>query len=250
MRLTFLGTGAVDAAPLRGCRCAACQRARRAPERGRSPACARLDAPGVSLMIDAGRTDFGALLDAAPVDALLLTHFHVDHVQGLFPYRWGLSPVLPVHAPADPEGCADLLRNPGCLRFASLESFGSLALGELAVTAVPLHHSRPTLGYVFDHGRSRLAYLTDTCGLPEETRSFLTRRPPDAMVLDCTHAPGAGRGNHNDADDALAEHAGVTPGRTLLTHISHGLDHWLQDNADALPPGMDVAADGRVVDLT
>ncbi|MDN3516418.1 phosphonate metabolism protein PhnP [Aquisalimonas lutea] len=249
MRLTFLGTGAVDAAPLRGCGCAACERARRAPERGRAPASARVDAPGVSLMLDAGRTDFGALLDAAPADALLLTHFHVDHVQGLFPFRWGLSPLLPVHAPDDPEGCADLLRNHGCLRFSTLEPFGRLAFGDLAVTAVPLCHSRPTLGYVFDHGGKRLAYLTDTLGLPEETRRFLAQRPPDAMVLDCTHAPGAGRGNHNDPDDARAAHTAVKPGRTLLTHVSHGLDDWLRAGAGALPPGMEVVADGGVLDL-
>ncbi|MDZ7811408.1 MAG: hypothetical protein U5L11_16910 [Arhodomonas sp.] len=74
-------------------------------------------------------------------------------------------------------------------------------------------------------------------------------RPPDVMVLDCTHAPGRPGGNHNDPDVAGAEHAAVSPGRTLLTHISHRLDDWLQGNSEVLPLGMDVAIDGQVLDL-
>lgn len=247
MQLTCIGTGAVDAAPLRGCDCPACQRARQTPEHARGPTCARLDTADGSLVIDAGCTDFGARLDDAPADALLLTHFHVDHVQGLFPFRWGLAPTLPVYTPDDPDGCADLLRIPGCLDFKVVEPFTPLTFGELTVTPVPLQHSKPTLGYVCEHGPRRIAYLTDTCGLPAVTQTFLARRPPQTMVMDCTHAPGASSGNHNDLDNARALHEAIQPSRTVLTHISHHLDAWLISHPQALPAGMAVAADGGVV---
>ncbi len=248
MRLTFLGTGAVDAVPLRGCDCRACANARAFPQHCRAPASARLDLPDRSLMIDAGRGDFGPLIDANPIDALLLTHFHVDHVQGLFPFRWGLAPQLTVYAPDDPAGCADLLRHTGCLEFATLDAFKPIALGRLTVTPVPLHHSRPTLGYVFDDGQTRLAYLTDTAALPEDTRAFLIQHAPETMVLDCTHPPGAGCGNHNTPDEVCAEHRAIQPRRTLMTHVSHSLDAWLMANPAACLPGMAIASDGQVIE--
>lgn len=197
-------------------------------------------------MIDAGCTDFGERLDAAPAAALLLTHFHVDHVQGLFPFRWSLGPTLPVYGPDDPDGCADLLRNPGCLQFRTVEPFTALTFGTLTVTPVPLQHSKITLGYICDDGTRRIAYLTDTCGFPEPTRSFLARRPPETMVVDCTHAPGAGGSNHNDLDRACELHEAIQPGRTVLTHISHHLDAWLINHPHALPAGVTVAADGTI----
>ena len=51
--------------------------------------------------------------------------------------------------------------------------------------------------------------------------------------------------NHNALNDALALHAAIRPGRTLLTHIGHDLDSWLMANPDALPPGVATARDGQ-----
>jgi phosphoribosyl 1,2-cyclic phosphate phosphodiesterase len=36
----------------------------------------------------------------------LLTHYHLDHVQGLFPLRWGVGAPIPVYGPPDDAGCA------------------------------------------------------------------------------------------------------------------------------------------------
>jgi ribonuclease BN (tRNA processing enzyme) len=32
---------------------------------------------------------------------VLLTHYHLDHVQGLFPLRWGVGAPIPVYGPPD-----------------------------------------------------------------------------------------------------------------------------------------------------
>lgn len=85
-----------------------------------------------------------------------------------------------------------------------LKPFRPLGLPGLTVTPVPLNHSKPTLGYCLDDGGSRLAYLTDTLGLPPETERFLRDWGPDVVVLDATH-PAAHQAprNHNNLPLAL-----------------------------------------------
>ncbi|WP_240997543.1 MBL fold metallo-hydrolase, partial [Pseudomonas viridiflava] len=98
--------------------------------------------------------------------------------QGLLHLRWGQGLVIPVHGPVDPEGLADLYKHPGILDFSQpFAAFETRVLGALQVTALPLQHSRPTLGYLLEGGGRRIAYLTDTVGLPEATHDYLQRQP-------------------------------------------------------------------------
>ena len=53
MKLTFLGTGGVTAAPLLGCDCAACLRARGDRKRQRAPCSALIEAGGERFLLDA-----------------------------------------------------------------------------------------------------------------------------------------------------------------------------------------------------
>ncbi len=43
----------------------------------------------------------------------------MDHVQGLFPLRWGVGDKIPVYGPPDEQGCDDLFKHPGLLDFQS-----------------------------------------------------------------------------------------------------------------------------------
>ena len=109
------------------------------------------------------------------------------------------------------------------------QPFSPLAFDDFTLTALPLHHSRPTFGYLIDlAGGYRVAYLTDTVGLPEETRAYLAARTPQLVLLDCSEPPRepAPR-NHNDLTRALQIHRQLGAGRTILTHIGHRLDSWL-----------------------
>ncbi|MDG4868582.1 phosphonate metabolism protein PhnP [Guyparkeria sp. 1SP6A2] len=248
MKLSLLGTGAVGGVPLYGCDCPACSQARSRPELVRRPASAVYETGGVRLALDAGRVDFGQKFPNGSLDALLLTHYHMDHVAGLFDIRWGKGAKLPVHGPRDTQGCADLFQHPGLLDFCPvLEPFASREWEDTRVTALPLIHSKPTLGYFIKYQRSCIAYLTDTAGLPAETHAFLTAHRPDLMILDCTHPPRdtPPRG-HNDVDLACELHRSIQPGETWLTHIGHDLDAWLMAHPDALPGGIKVAHDGWV----
>jgi phosphoribosyl 1,2-cyclic phosphate phosphodiesterase len=251
MRLTLLGTGAAGGVPLYGCACVACTLARAVVDCRRQPCCALLQADNQRILIDAGLMDLGDRFPAGTLEGVLLTHYHPDHVQGLFHLRWGVGETIDVFGPPDSEGCADLYRNPGLLRFHRLSKFEPFRLGDIVVTPVPLIHSKPTLGYCFERQGQRLAYLTDTCGLPPATLAFLSTWQPQTLVLDCTHPPRPEPlRNHNDLTTALSLGKTIGEPALVLTHIGHALDVWLLGQPDALPESCTLARDGMIIDLT
>ena len=236
MRLTLLGTGNAAGMPLYGCDCSRCTLARADAALARTPCSGLLQVGNRQYLIDAGQLHLGERFPPGSLHGIFLTHFHPDHVQGLFHLRWGKAPRLPVFSPPDTEGCADLYKHPGMLNFRSLRKFEAFSLDDLRITPLPLIHSKPTFGYLFEHADSRIAYLTDTKGLPPKTEALLREVGLDLMVIDCSFAPGADKRGHNNLDEALAIHAAVKPQRTVLTHIGHDLDIWLSEHSHKLPP--------------
>jgi len=250
MRLTLLGTGAAGGVPLYGCECPACVRAQADREYRRAPCCALVENDDRRLLIDAGLLDLTERFPAGTLAGVLLTHYHPDHVQGLFHLRWGVGDPLDVYAPPDSVGCADLHKNNGLLRFHRLTKFAPFQLGDLVITPVPLIHSKPTFGYCLEQRGQRVAYLTDTCGLPPNTRAFLAGWRPNAIVIDCTHPPRAEPArNHNDLTEALAIGKDLGGVDLVLTHIGHAFDAWLMQHPEALPASVSLARDGTTVRL-
>ncbi len=251
MKLTFLGTGNAGGLPAYGCRCPACQRARQHPELRRGPCSALLETDGESTLIDAGLPDLANRFPPGSFDRILLTHYHMDHVQGLFHIRWGADLSIPVLGPEDPEGCGDLFEHPGILDFSKrMAPLTAQQLGAVRVTPVPLNHSKPTLGYCFEQGSERLAYLTDTLGLPSLTEDFLRQWKPQQLILDCSFPPREyPTGNHNDLSTALAIHEALQPEQTWLTHLDHSLDAWLHSHGATLPEQVAPAQDGLTLEL-
>ncbi|PHQ25755.1 phosphonate metabolism protein PhnP [Marinobacter guineae] len=251
MRITFLGTGAAGGVPLFGCECAACANAKKYSVFSREPCSALIESGANRILIDGGLMDLHKRFAPGELDAILLTHFHPDHVQGLFHLRWGKGPSIPVLIPPDPDGCADLFRHPGMLDFSPQEAFTAFEIGPLKVTPVPLIHSKPTFGYVFEPaGGPAFAYLTDTRGLPRETRDFLQTMKPEGLAIDCSFPPSNQPKGHNDWALALDCIKAVGPARAWLIHISHDLDNWRLSTNPELPAHIRVAQDGDRVDLT
>ncbi|WP_116475290.1 phosphonate metabolism protein PhnP [Zobellella maritima] len=249
MSLTLLGTGAAGGIPLYGCDCRDCVQARAEPELGREPCSALLEWDGHRLLIDGGLMDLHRRFPAGSLSGILLTHFHVDHVQGLFHLRWGKAASIRVWCPDDPLGCADLLKHPGCLDFHPTMAHGrSWRLGGLAITPLALAHSRPTLGYLFEYDGRRLAYLTDTLGLPAQTETLLQSLPTlDVLVIDCSFPPGSQGRNHNSLDQVVAIGKTLSPGRIILTHVGHDFHGWLRQHQ--LPDGIRAGWDNMRIPL-
>jgi len=247
MRITFLGTGDAGGVPRYGCDCPACTRARADAAFRRRSASVLVETAGTRVLIDAGLTDLTERFPPGTLTAIVLTHFHPDHVQGLFHLRWGIGASIPVYAPPDTEGCADLYKHPGLLQFRHLAKFTPLVIGDLRLTPLPLIHSKPTFGYAIeDAAGHRFAYLTDTVGLPPRTEQFLLEQQVADLAIDCSHHPMPEPRNHNDWTLALALIARLAPQRAYLTHIGHTLDAWLNTHGACLPPAATIARDGLV----
>ncbi|MDR2216464.1 MAG: phosphonate metabolism protein PhnP [Nevskiaceae bacterium] len=246
VQVAFLGTGDSGGVPLYGCDCAACARARNVPALRRGPCSALVESGNTRVLLDAGLTDLAERFPPGSLTAIVLTHFHADHVQGLFHLRWGMGAPISVFSPPDPDGCADLYKNRGILNFVALEKFVPFSLGELRLTPLPLIHSKLTFGYFIEdmHGPG-FAYLTDTLGLPQEAREFLRSRKFD-LALDCSHPPQTAARNHNDLTTALEIVTDLAPRRAWLTHIGHDMDAWLLAHEQSLPDNVSVARDGGV----
>jgi phosphoribosyl 1,2-cyclic phosphate phosphodiesterase len=244
MTLTLLGTGNAAGMPLYGCDCAFCAGANGNASRQRGPCSAMLEVDGKRYLIDAGQVNLHQQFSAGSIDGILVTHFHPDHVQGLFHLRWGVNQTIPVYTPPDADGCADLYKHSGILDFRPQKKFQRFELDTMSVTPLPLIHSKPTFGYLLEYAGKRIAYLTDTKGLPSLTQEMLCALSLDIMVIDCSYAPGVDKKGHNNLDEVIAISTAVRPKKTVLTHIGHDFDIWLQNNADDLPFGFIVGHDG------
>ncbi|NOL49373.1 MBL fold metallo-hydrolase [Pelistega europaea] len=194
LKFTFLGTGSSSQVPVYNCFCPACQRARWDKAFRRRPCSAMIETSAGKWLIDSGLTDLTERFFAYELKGILQTHYHADHAQGLLQLRWGVDATIPVYGPVDEVGFADLYKHPGILDFQpGFTPFEVKRLGDsygFSVMALPLQHSRPTVGYLISslNGES-LAYLTDTAGLSAEVMQFLSSIPLRYVVLDCSYPP-------------------------------------------------------------
>jgi phosphoribosyl 1,2-cyclic phosphodiesterase len=148
---------------------------------GGNTACVQVTgADGTCLVLDAG-TGIRPLGEALPpgtrrVD-ILLSHLHMDHIQGLGFFGPLFSPGLEVHLWGPPSATEDLrgrlsryLSPPLFpVRLRDLESRLELhnapddatTIGGLRVTADPVIHPGPTIGYRIAEDEVSMAYLSD-----------------------------------------------------------------------------------------
>ena len=247
MRLTLLGSGNAAGMPLYGCVCERCQTIKDNEELHRGPACALIEVDNKKYLIDAGLMDISRQYPSGTLDGIFLTHFHPDHVQGLFHLRWGIGQSVPVYCPPDKQGCGDLFNYSGILDFQEQRKFESFSLDFLRITPLPLIHSKVTFGYQFEYQNQCIVYLTDTKGLPPKTQSILEASSIDLLVIDTSFPTNIENSGHNNLSETLQIHQQLKPKRTVLTHIGHDLDVWLSQHSDNLPESVITGHDNFTV---
>lgn len=254
-RVTFLGTGTSHGVPMIGCPCATCHSTD--PRDRRTRPSIHLTIPdGPAILVDTSTDLRQQALDRgiARVDAVLFTHSHADHVMGLDDLRRfnGLQGgEIPAYA--DEHTASEIRRifryvfdppveKGGGIPQISLTTIdGPFDIEGVAITPVPvLHGKRPILGFRF----GGFAYVTDCSAIPETSWPLLGNL--DVLVLDALrHRPHP---THFTVQQALDVVARLRPRQAWFTHICHDLPH--AETNRALPPGVALAYDGLVLDVS
>ena len=114
------------------------------------------------------------------LDAILVTHEHADHIQGVA--RLSRKYQIPVWM--TPGTGSALEQPPPDLH--TLNAHESLTLGDLSVQPFPVpHDAREPCQYVFDSGNARFALLTDAGSVTPHMLNSIAG--VDAMMLEFNH---------------------------------------------------------------
>ncbi|HYC72033.1 MAG TPA: MBL fold metallo-hydrolase [Opitutaceae bacterium] len=254
MEVIFLGTGTSQGVPMIACDCAVCRSPD--PRNRRTRASVHVVMDGLHVQVDAAPEFRLQCLreDVRRLDFFVLTHGHADHVVGMDDLRRFCDLIggeaLTVYTTG--EGMARVLaifpytiaerpvtRGYAAFKLVQMPPVLELPQGTIRSTLLP-HGGINTLGLVFEEkstGR-RLAYYNDCKRVPREAVALAAGA--DLVVLDGLRVePHA---THMNIEEACAAAAEIRGRRTLLTHLTHGIDHatW----SAQLPAGIELAYDG------
>jgi phosphoribosyl 1,2-cyclic phosphate phosphodiesterase len=253
MKLTFLGTGTSTGVPSIACDCETCLSDD--PRDKRLRASIIIEHRDKKVLVDTS-IDFRQQALRSKIthlDAVLITHCHVDHVFGLddirpLNFRHGAMGVY-----ANEIAWTDLRRifkyifepthfGGGLPQLVphTVEHNAPFFIGEdIEITPLEVIHGKlPVIAYRFND----FAYATDLKIIPPESMDGL--RDLDVLVLDCVRIKP--HSTHLCLEEALAIIADLAPKKAFLTHLNH--DILYERDSHLLPDNVQFGHDQMVVD--
>lgn len=251
-RVTLLGSGTSTGVPVIGCRCKVCTSTDPRNQRSR---------PGLLLQLPDRRTvlfDTSADLRAQALrvgldrlDAVVFTHAHADHIFGLDDIRiFNFRQQAPIPCYGSHETLAAIRRAFSYVFEPGQEGGGKPQLDLIEVRTpffllgrqfvpVPVWHGEME---VFGYRIGNFAYVTDCNRIPEESLALLAG--VEVLVLDALrYRPHS---THFSVSQAVEAAERVGAARTILTHMSHEVDHGAPEVV--LPAGIELGYDGLSFD--
>lgn len=256
-RLTLLGTGTSFGVPQVGCQCAVCRSTDPRDKRTRTGAL--VDVGGTTLLIDTPPELRLQLVAAGRghVDAVLYTHEHADHINGIDDLRiFSVKGrrALPLYGP--PEVMVRLRESFRYIFDDAMAPYEGTSKPTLVPNAIEPGVSVDVAGVAvlplaFAHGHTRvygyrigdLAFITDVKAVPDAERTRLQ----GLKVLVLNALWWRPHPTHLSIGEAVEIARALGAERTFLTHLSHETGH--AELAAQLPPGVAPAYDGLVVEV-
>lgn len=253
MRVIILGSGTSDGVPIIGCDCQVCTSD--APHDRRLRSSIYVETKGKKILIDTSIDLRQQALDndIRHLDAILFTHHHADHVDGIDDLRrfnqLCHGKKIPCYAN---RRTADELSHKFPYVFTEEETGGGkpkiktylieapFSIGPVFIIPIPIFHGEmPILGFRIEN----MAYLTDCSAVPDKSMHLL--KGLDLLIVDALKKePHSTHFNLSQAEELANT---LTPRRTLFTHICHKMGH-KQTNCE-LPPDKQLAYDRQIVEL-
>lgn len=249
--LEFLGSGTSQGVPVIGCTCNVCRSADPKDKRLRASALVRY--AGLNILVDCG-PDFRTQALRAGIrqlDAILLTHEHMDHIGGLDDTRalqWTLGWEPEIWCE---QRVLDALRKtfhyvfkeevyPGVptWHIHVIDERPFIIKGVEIIPVRCMHGKMPILGYRFGN----IAYLTDVSAIADQEMEKL--RGLDAVTINCVMRTP--HHSHFSLPQALDFLEKVGAKESYITHISHYLGTHSTLESE-LPPHVHAAYDGLVI---
>lgn len=259
-KITFLGTGSSSGVPGVGIGWGRCNPDN--PKNARLRQSILVETGGKRILVDTSPDLRQQLLRAGAdgLDAVLFTHAHADHMNGIDDLRGvnkAIKRPLPVFANAKThehiQQCFGYTLKPlpddfnGVFVRPVLDMTEFVPGGVLDVVGLDVgtfwqdHSSSQTVGYVFD----TCVYSTDVVRLTDEVLDDLTRRNLDVWIIGVFRWEK--HWTHAHVDLALEWIDRVKPKRAVITHMSPDIDY--DELKQFLPDHVVPAFDGMTVEI-
>lgn len=259
MDVVFLGTGTSQGIPMIACGCAVCTS--EDPRNRRSRASIHVVMDGLHIQVDAAPEFRLQCIQnkITWIDLFILTHGHADHVVGMDDLRRfcdllggnaltvyttdeGMSRVLAIYPYTIME--RPVVRGYPAFKLELMPARLELPQGVIESTFLP-HGGVNTLGLIFTERSSgkKFVYYTDCKRVPRE--AIALARGADLVVLDGLRPES--HPSHMSIDEAILAAQEIGAPQTLLTHMTHSVDH--AKKSTELPTGIGLSWDGLTMHL-
>lgn len=209
---------------------------------GRGSAAHLVSAGGANILLDAGRGALAAMLaagvEAAELNAVMLTHHHPDHMADLVPLLFALN-----YDPALQGGArVSIMGHPGIAPvvdgldsalgrwlkpkhnnadFKWLRAGDALEVGEVKITVAEARHIATSLAYRLERSGASLVYLGDS-EYSEELAEF--SQGADLLLANCAATDQRPKKGHMGPAQCGRLAAEAKAGALLLSHMYCGVD--------------------------